>query len=121
VQGKPWSGDILGTDADPIYQTERYFPARDAHRAFYRIPLPRGRYRVTLGFAEGYYRTRGKRRFDVLIEGEVLTNYEPLQSGFATRDVRTFEIRVDDGALDIRFVHRVDHPMISAIEIETIE
>jgi hypothetical protein len=57
----------------------------------------------------------GRRRFDVLIEGvPALEAYAPkvdMAESFA------FDRAIEDGVLDLEFVHRQDNPKISAIEI----
>ena len=93
----------------------------------YGFPLPPGRYRVTLRFAEIFYAAAkaGVRQFDVEIEGEtVLTRYDTMaEVGFAKVDDQPFDVIVDDGALDIvfRFVwedgKKKGNPAILAIEI----
>ena len=57
---------IAGTTDDPLYQTERY------GNFTYTIPVANGQYLVTLKFAEIFWTTPGRRRFDVLIEGQVV-------------------------------------------------
>jgi tetratricopeptide (TPR) repeat protein len=107
----------------PLYQSERWFPVADAGNAGYRLPLPPGAYRVTLHFAEIYFHAKGMRVFDVHAEGkEMLKDYDPFAAaGFATADVKPFEpIDVKDGFLDIDFIHRIENPKISAIEIERV-
>jgi len=120
-----WGGDIEGTKAAALYQTERYFPLEEAGMlAVYAIPLPPREYRVHLHFAEVGMNIKGFRRFDVLLEGEkVLDDFEPMEKGFATAVEKVFDVRVDDGLLEIRFVHRppFDPPKVSAIEIERVE
>ncbi len=114
---------IEKTDEDPLYQSERWFARGGAALPGYHIPLPPGRYRVTLHFAEVFYRAQGKqpadvRSFDVRLQGTtVLPNYSPLAAGFAVADLRTFDTEVKDGMLAIEFVHKVENPKISALEI----
>ena len=67
---------------------------------------------------------KGFRRFDVLLEGEkVLESFEPMEAGFATAVEKGFDVAVDDGILEVRFVHRppYDPPKVSAIEVERVE
>jgi tetratricopeptide (TPR) repeat protein len=119
--GSWYRGKIERADDDALFLNVRWFPEVQYSPAAYRIPLPRGTYRVILRFAEVYFRARGKRVFDVKLEGEeVLRGYEPLKGGFATADTRQYTVAVEDGILDIEFVRRVDNPMISAIEIERL-
>jgi len=112
--------DRVGNTDDPVlYETERCFPKYPPTPA-YRIPLPRATYKVTLHFAEHHYRTPGSRSFGARIEGEgILKDYDMVASrGFFMADVQRFEAEVKDGMLDIEFVHGVEDPAISAIEIE---
>jgi len=112
-------GEIAGTDADPLYHAQRCFPEELVAFAGYRLPVPSGRYRIQLHFAEVYWRVPGVRRFDVRIEGErVVDGYEPIARGFAAAVVESFVTAVDDGQLDIELVAVADVPIISAIEIE---
>jgi tetratricopeptide (TPR) repeat protein len=113
---------VSNTGDQALYLTQRSFQADQYLRASYRFPLPRGTYRITLHFAEFYFRASRTRVFDVRIEcADVLKDYEPLAKGFATAGLETFKTEVKDGILDIEFVRRVDDPVISAIEIEKIE
>jgi len=115
----PFAGEIALTDDDPIYRTDRYFPAASDRRTGYRIPLPLGSYRVTLHFAETYRREPPARAFDVYLEDtRVLTGHEPITAGFATAHSRSFDVEVQDGALEIAFGKRVGDPHVAALEIE---
>jgi tetratricopeptide (TPR) repeat protein len=101
--------------------TERSFAEGRLLPAAYRFPLPQGAYRVTLYFLEARFHTAGRRRFDVLVEGKkLLKDYEPFAAGFGVLDRRSFETRVDDGALDIELVHRLSDPVLSGLEIEVL-
>nr|MBA3686201.1 DUF1593 domain-containing protein [Planctomycetota bacterium] len=55
---------IAGTDADPVYRSERY----GAYT--YAIPVANGSYDLRLQFAEIYQTANGRRVFDVLVEGQ---------------------------------------------------
>ena len=116
--------EIAFTEDGPLYRTERYFVPVPRGPKGYRIPLPPGGYRVALHFAEIHEPARNRREngfrrvFDVRLEGKtVLEEYDPGAKGFAAADVRTFEVAVEDGILDIEFVHRVENPKVSAIEV----
>jgi hypothetical protein len=118
--GRQYEKEIAGTEDAPLYQTERFFPF-GGRPGGYRIPLPPGRYRVSLHFAEIVTSDSGGRRFDVRLEGRpILEDYEPLAAGFATAEKKTFEVTVEDGFFDIEFIHRTGDPKISALEIETL-
>ncbi len=117
-----YANHALFDDAvSPLYQTVRGFPM--GSRMEYRVPVPHGRYAVTLHFAEVWFHEPGCRRFDVLVEGkEVLTDYEPFAAGgFAVPDKRTYETEVTDSTLDIGFAPRVSNPKIAAIELRRID
>lgn len=111
----------LSSEDAAIYRTERYFPEPGRTLRAYSIPLPRGKYLVTLHFTEGWFEEASRRRFDVLLENEPrLIDYEPLEAGFGVPDIYPSEVEVNDGALDLDFVRRLEHPKISAIEIERL-
>jgi hypothetical protein len=111
----PFPDIIDETDDDPLYQTGRWFPPF-REKTGYRIPVPPGSYSVTLHFAESVFKTGGLRRFHVLVEGEpFLEDYRP---PLRKADRRVIETRVDDGVLEVDFVHgAANHPQISAIEV----
>ena len=117
------AADITTTvtpEDDCLYlQTRRYGRAGCAP-AGYSVPLPRGRYRVTLHFAEIQPgKEAGYRRFDVLLEGDrKLEDYDSGAASSGGVDAHTFNTTVDDAFLDIQFVRTVKDPLISAIEIE---
>jgi WD40 repeat protein/serine/threonine protein kinase len=114
-------GPIAGTEDAPLYQTNRWFRKSGGHPQGYRIPLPDGGYRVSLHFAEFYFKERGQRVFDVILEGKpVMKDYDPAEAGMSTADKKTFETHVGDGVLDIEFVHGVENPEVSGIEIEKL-
>jgi serine/threonine protein kinase/tetratricopeptide (TPR) repeat protein len=106
--------------SSPLYETERYYPEPADVVHGYRIPLPRGTYRVTLHFVEGHFRNPGSRSFDVLVEGSLTEDVEPLRAGFGVLTTLEELTEIKDGALNIDFRRRVENPKISAIELEKI-
>jgi hypothetical protein len=136
VEGRSWSRDrffragsttprvcLAGQEAAPsgatIYCTERVFPGQGFLRAGYLIPLPPGRYRVALHFRERSNRVPDGRVFSILLEGRTaIEGHEPLDAGFDVPDVRSFDLEVIDGALELDFVAHRGTPSIAAIEIE---
>jgi photosystem II stability/assembly factor-like uncharacterized protein len=107
---------IEGTEDDFLYQSERY------GNFSYQIPLPNGKYRVTLKFAEiyAYLSGPGKRIFDVKIEGnEVIRNLDLFaQAGkYRAYDV-TIPVTVSDGILQIEFKTDVNAAKVNAILVE---
>ena len=106
-------------DFKAVYVAERYFKPLRRALPGYRIPLPNGRYKISLHFAEVYYKRRGTRIFDVTIEEKkVIERYEPLAKGFATPERFDFDVEVLDRFLDVSFVHVSQNPKIAAIEIK---
>ncbi len=118
----PYIGEVQGTEEDALYLSQRWFPGDEVAPAGYRIPLPPGRFRVTLHFAELYHLTPGLRRFGVRLEGEeVLSDFDPGAKGFAVAQQLPFDREVRDGMLEIELVPRVGVPCVSAIEVERVE
>jgi tetratricopeptide (TPR) repeat protein len=123
----PHDGPIAGTHEEAVYRTERWFLPEELCRG-YRIPVLVGSYRVTLHFAEVWWRARSAGAFDVRLEGrEVLGDFQPLDAGFATAQAPTFEVEVGDGFLDLELVWDgpdlpwyLAPPKISGIEVEPI-
>jgi hypothetical protein len=112
-----YQGPLLNTGDPFLYLTCRVFGKGDATPR-YRIPLPDGKYRVILHFAEVFSREPHERCFDVLIENErVVTDYELLSAGFATSQTQSRTMAVNDAVLDIAFVLRTGNGILSAIEI----
>lgn len=116
--------DILGTDLDTLYRTERY-DGQSAPNMTYTLPVTPGYYLVKLHFAEVYWTKPNRRKFDVLIEGDPrLVNYDIIDGiGPYTADVRQFVVVVADNDLQIEFAPSatpLDNAKISAIEIDEI-
>ncbi len=105
----------------PLYLTAREFGSGAPIMPGYSIPLPPGTYAVTLHFIEGSDdRDTDRRRFAVLIEGEVrLPDCEPMRNGYGVPELREVRVEVKDGALDLEFIRnpRKLGPQLSAIEI----
>jgi hypothetical protein len=111
---------IAGTVDDKLFQTERWDgPA--APELQYSLAVPNGTYRVNLYFAEIYSGAQGvgKRVFDVAIEGGVVfSNLDIFAAvGGYTALVKTADVSVVDGVLNIELRHKVENPKISAIEV----
>ena len=117
--GEKFTGDIEATRNDRLYQTGRLFDSGGASTDSlpgYTIPLPSGRYRLVLHFAETRLTEPGRRVFDVLAEDTpLLERFEV--APYATAVTRSFDIAVEDGLLELDFRPRREKPMISAIEI----
>ncbi|TLU98678.1 Kelch repeat-containing protein [Dyadobacter sediminis] len=116
-------GDIAGTNSDALYKTER----SSATPFGYAFPVANGTYQVNLHFVEIYWGATGggpagagKRVFGVNLEGgpAELPNFDIYaEAGAMNLLVKTFEVTVNDGMLNIDFSVNIDQPKISAIEI----
>ena len=106
---------IAGTENDKIYQSERYGTFS------YSIPLQAGTYTVKLHIAEIFYTAPAKRIFHVTAENAPwLTNYDIFADvGYATAAIKTKEITVTDGTLNLQFTPKVNNAKVSGIEIYT--
>ena len=106
--------DVLNTTADPLYLARRY-------GAFnYNVPVSAsGSYAVRLHFNDPLYTVAGKRKFSVKAEGQtLLSNFDIAASaGWRTAIVKTVNINVSDGTLNLAFVKNLDNPIVSAIEV----
>lgn len=112
--GKPPPPKVVtGTDAALVAQTYR-----EGDFA-YRVPLPRGRYTVTLTFAEPSLNA-GERRFDVTANGRrVVAGLDVAkEAGGALKAVtRRFPVQVGNAGLELRFAGRTGKAIVSAIEV----
>ncbi|MDB4293342.1 malectin domain-containing carbohydrate-binding protein [Maribacter sp.] len=114
--------DIAATDRDDLYLSER-----SSQTTFgYAIPLENGNYTLMLHFAEIYWGATGggqgteaKRVFSVEMEGNsIISDYDiNLEVGSMTAVVKTYEVTITDGELNLDFSASVNQPKISAIEI----
>jgi hypothetical protein len=105
---------IAGTTDPALYQTLRYGATA------YQFSAPNGTYVVNLKFAEIYFGSRGKRVFNVAINGQtVLLNFDVVaQAGGPHIAVdRRFSIPVTNGHITIQLIPVVENPTVNAIEI----
>ncbi len=108
------------TTLGPVLSRQRIFSRH--HASGYRLPLPRGRYGVTLHIAEPWYPGEGYRIFDIEVEGEL--RVEGCDPGRVSPDralERHFEVEVDDGFLDLTVVPHRGEPFIGAIEVTAFD
>ena len=90
----------------------------------YRIPVPNGRYRVTLKFQEPSAAEAGMREFDVLVNGKIILRRFDIFSaaGGKLKAVdRSFESTARDKTLLIEFVPLRGAALVSAVSIEPIQ
>ena len=114
---------IAGTTDDVIYQSE-YSSATGG--LDYDIPVENGTYTVRLHFAEIYFGVSGRgpagagrRVFDVAVEGiQRIDNYDIFaEVGAATATVKSYDVTVTDGKVDIDLDSVVNEAKVSAIEV----
>jgi hypothetical protein len=112
--------DFPDAEDGELYRTRRWFSVT-SFQPGYRIPAPRGAYRVTLHAVESYFREKGRRKFTVRVEGERIPEAGEIELSYDEPERIVVESRVDDGVLDVEFVHgTANHPKISAMEIVRI-
>ncbi|WP_415790062.1 malectin domain-containing carbohydrate-binding protein [Deinococcus saxicola] len=113
--------DILGTTYDALYRTYRGNVGSLMPRALsYSIPLENGPQTLRLHFADLAHTTAGKRVFDVVAEGQnVLPNLDIVKEagGGNTALVKTVNVQVAGGVLNLTLSASVDYPSIAGIEI----
>ena len=114
------SDPISGTTNDPLYKSERWDSSASPNLQ-YSFNVPTGNYTVNLHFADFYGGTAGVglRVFDVMIEDELVLDDLDIyrQVGHDAALVESFSVAVTDGQLNIEFLHEIEDPKISAIEI----
>jgi hypothetical protein len=108
---------IAGTveDEEAVYRD-----VRDRVFAYY-IPVPNGRYAVTLKFVEGQIGAPGGRVFDVLLQGKKVIDGLDIFARvgkFRALDFTFRNVEVTNGRLAIDFADRIHYPAIAAIVIE---
>ncbi len=109
--------DIAATDRRDIVAT-----FRSGSDFRYRVPVAKGRYRVTLSFVEPR-EAKGARVFGVTANGTpVLDSYDihTRAGGLLTATRETFPITVTGDTLDLHFVAQRGEAIVSAIEIEPV-
>ncbi len=123
VEGED-SPPIKDTDDDELYRSQRSFSTRHTKASFYHLPIPDGKYSVTMHFAESdpRFNEEDKRLFSVKLETvQVMENFDATKElGYATAGSRTFETTVTDGWLDIDFVHVKDKAFVSISALEIL-
>ena len=111
---------IAGTEDDVLYRSNRW-DARKLPAMEYRIEIPNGNYTVSLHFADLWEGPAAavKRVFDVDIEDERIINDLDIHKtvGYNAALIMTSDVVVTDGELNIRFLHQVRNPLVSAIEV----
>ena len=89
----------------------------------YRVPVPSGRYRVTLKFAEPAANKAGAREFNVRVNGRVVLRRFDIfaAAGGVLKGIdRAFEATSRDNSLSIEFVPLQGAALVSALSIESL-
>lgn len=106
---------IANTTNDRIYQTERW------GQTAFTYAVPNGAYQVKLHFAETYagITGAGQRVFNANVEGVAINNIDVFgETGGANRAlVKTVNVTVADGAMNVTFAATVNNTLINGIEI----
>ena len=117
--------EIKNTNLDVLYKTERSSD-NDKGNFSYNFPVTNGTYQIKLHFAEIWFGApksgkngEGKRIFNVAIEGQnKITDLDLIKEvGAGTTLVRTYEVNVGDGELNIDFSASKDRPQLCAIQL----
>lgn len=119
--------DVKNTGYDVLYLSERSSNV-DGAGFSYDIPLANGAYKVYLHFAEIWWGVAGgaaanpvagTRIFGLTAENQsVLSGLDIAgQAGIASALVKSFDVTVQDGMLNLNFAASVNRPQVSAIEI----
>ncbi len=107
---------------DQIFKTERWDAAGGSPMR-YAFPVVDGTYEVLLYMANGWSGSSGvgQRVFDVAIEGTVPESLDDIdlvsRFGHQVGGVLRSTVTVDDGQLNIDFLHQVQNPLVNGIEI----
>lgn len=112
-----WNG-VAGTTLDALYLTQRV-----GATFRYELPLPSGRYEVTLRSIEPEMTGPGQRVFDVILEGAIAINDLDIWSevGFeAAWDSMPLTVDVVDGVLDMELRGAVGEANLSAFEVRSV-
>jgi hypothetical protein len=128
-QGQPWKADtgytggspysvtntITNTSDPTLYKTSRYGASFS-----YAISAPAGKYSVTLKFAEPVWSAKGKRVFNVAINGtKVLSNFDIYAAAGAEFKAvdQTFTV-TSSGTITIQFTAgTAGNPLVNAIQV----
>ena len=105
-----------------LFASERLSISRKSVSQTWDFPVSMaGTYRVNLLFAEIWTEAKepGKRVFGVSIEGNVVIDSldQVKEKGWRVAFVKSFDVEVTDGNIDINLLKRIQNPAIKAIEI----
>jgi hypothetical protein len=107
--------DGAGAAGEAVYRDVR-------DRVFgYHLPVPNGVYSVTLQFVEGEIKDKGRRVFDVLIQGRTAAEKVDIFAAaglFKAYDLTFGNIEVSDGRLVIDLADRIHYPAVAGIVVK---
>lgn len=110
---------VANTQDDPLYQTERW--SNNQPQLNYAFDIPNGTYEITLKFNEAYFSSANQRRFNILLEGNLMqSNFDIVAEAGAnwTAIDKIFNVDVSDGQLNVNLTQgSADWPLINAIQI----
>lgn len=126
--GKVWGADqhytggtnsdggatVAGTTDDKLYSDRRGGTSFQ-----YAIPVANGSYSLKLHFAEMYYSGAGQRKFDVFAEGATILDDLDIYAaaGAKTALVKSMNVTVKDGVLNLNFTGVIGSAVVSGIEL----
>jgi hypothetical protein len=106
---------VAGTKEQAVFQDIR-------DRVFgYSLNIPNGTYDITLKFREGEIKEKGRRVFDISLEGKKVAEKVDIVSRVGADralDLRFRKVAVEDGRLNIDFADRIHYPAIAGIVVE---
>jgi len=105
---------IAGTTEEAVYKDIR-------DRVFgYRLAVPNGAYEVILKFCEGEIKEKGRRVFDISLQGKKAAEKVDIFSRVGLHralDIRFRDVVVDDGRLEVDFTDRIHYPSIAGLVV----
>ncbi len=108
-------------DLDVAGTTERLVYSDSRDRVYgYHLHVPNGVYDVTLQFCEGEFKERGRRVFDISLQGQkVLSKLDIFARAGRLRalDIGFKNIIVENGHLNIDFSDRIHYPCVAGIAV----
>ena len=105
---------IDNTTEDYLYQHERF------GNFSYEIPVPNGKYTLTLKFAENYWNAANQRKFDVAVNGRTVLDNLDIWAEAGAKDKaldKIIPVTVTNGEINISFTTVLDNAKVNAIHI----
>ena len=109
---------IDNTTEDYLYQHERF------GNFSYEIPVPNGKYTLTLKFAENYWNAANQRKFDVAVNGTTVLDNLDIWAEAGSKDKaldKVIPVTVTNGELEITFTTELDNAKVNAILLRPLE